>query len=206
MRSLQSLLFSRLRRPSSLNLSSQEWHSNPLIKLLQQLHVFLVLGAWGLNAVLQMGPLEGRVERENQFLCPSGLLFSCICLLQATNAYCWLQTLSTLEGVNSSYQLSIVCKLIMHLSPLSRSFIKILNRADHKMQPLGISLLTGEQSDLTPFIINLWARPVSHLTPIILCIYVTVYWIFCQERYHEKQYQTFAEVQKDYINWLSLVN
>ena len=39
---------------------------------LQQLHIFLILGAPGPDAVLQMGPHEGRAEGNNHFLCFAG--------------------------------------------------------------------------------------------------------------------------------------
>jgi len=37
----------------------------PPLNLLQQFHIILVLGASGLDTVLQVGPREGRVERDN---------------------------------------------------------------------------------------------------------------------------------------------
>ena len=40
--------------------------SGPPLDSLQQLPVFLVLGAPDLDTVLQMGPHEGRVERERE--------------------------------------------------------------------------------------------------------------------------------------------
>jgi len=39
---------------------------------LQQLHIFLVLGAPGLDTVFQMGPQESRVEGDNHLLLPAG--------------------------------------------------------------------------------------------------------------------------------------
>jgi len=40
--------------------------------LLQQPHILLVLGASGLDSVLQMGPHEGRVEGGNHLPLPAG--------------------------------------------------------------------------------------------------------------------------------------
>ena len=46
-------------------LQSSDYLCGPSLDLLQQLHVFLVLGAQGLDGVLQMGPHEGRIEKDN---------------------------------------------------------------------------------------------------------------------------------------------
>jgi len=43
---------------------------------LQQLLVLLILGASDLHTVLQMGPREGRVERDNPLPVPAGYLSS----------------------------------------------------------------------------------------------------------------------------------
>ena len=72
MRSPQSFLFSKLNKPGSLSLffigevlqPSDHLHGPPL-DLLQQFLILLVLGALGLNALLQMGPHKGRVDADN---------------------------------------------------------------------------------------------------------------------------------------------
>jgi len=61
MSSAQSLLFSKLNKPSSLNfmaemLQPSDHLSGPPLDSFQVLSIFLVLGAPGLDAVLQMGP------------------------------------------------------------------------------------------------------------------------------------------------------
>ena len=43
---------------------SEHLHGPPLDPL-QQLHIFLVLGALGLDAILQMGPYKGRTQEDN---------------------------------------------------------------------------------------------------------------------------------------------
>ena len=79
MRSLRSLLFSKLNKPSSLNLFltgevlQPSGHlSGPPLDLLQELHILPVLGAPGLDAVLHMGPHKSRVERDNPLPLPPG--------------------------------------------------------------------------------------------------------------------------------------
>jgi len=57
---IQSFFIGEVLRPS-------DRLSGPPLDLLQSLHVFLVLSAPGLDAVLQMGPHEGRVEGNNSF-------------------------------------------------------------------------------------------------------------------------------------------
>ena len=96
----QSLLFFKLNKPSSLNLSLQEGHSqssdlhHPPLDLLQQLYIFIVLKARGMDTELQVGPQKGRVEGNNQLPCPAGHpsfnasqdkagLLSCKCTLLA---------------------------------------------------------------------------------------------------------------------------
>jgi len=68
-RSPLSPLFPRLNKPSSLSLSSLERCSDhlhgPFLDALQQLHIFLVLDAPDLDAVLQVRPHEGRIEGDN---------------------------------------------------------------------------------------------------------------------------------------------
>jgi len=59
----QSFLFSQLKKPSSLNVSSKERYSSPVDQL-QQLHVFLVLGTqtWMLHCWI--GSHKGKAEKE----------------------------------------------------------------------------------------------------------------------------------------------
>ena len=68
MRSLQSFLSSKLNKPSSLSLSSQERRcshlQDPPLDLLQQLHIFLVLGAPGLDTVLQVGLMRANYRGQ----------------------------------------------------------------------------------------------------------------------------------------------
>ena len=57
----------------------------PALDLLQQLHILLVLGAPGLDTVLQMRAQEGRMQVDNHFLHTAGqpsataLMFSLLC-------------------------------------------------------------------------------------------------------------------------------
>jgi len=51
--------------------SADHPHGSPLDPL-QQLHVFLVLGTPGLDAVLQMVPHEGRIEGNDPLPLPAG--------------------------------------------------------------------------------------------------------------------------------------
>jgi len=44
----------------------------PPLDLLQQLHIFLVLGAPGLDPVLQLGPHNVRAERDKHLPLPAG--------------------------------------------------------------------------------------------------------------------------------------
>lgn len=46
-------------------------------------------------------------------------------------------------------------------SPASKSFLKTLKKIGPKMEPYGTPLLTGCQSDVSPF--TLWAQPVNQL-------------------------------------------
>ena len=73
---MRSLLFSKLSKPSSLSLSSEGQFSSSLIifvALLWTLSNSSTSGAQDLDVVLQMGPHEGRVQRDNP---PWPLLFS----------------------------------------------------------------------------------------------------------------------------------
>ena len=68
MMSPHSLLFSRLHKPNSFSLSSQERCSSLWIKV----HIFPVLGAPDLDAVLLLGPHEDRIVGDNPLPLPSG--------------------------------------------------------------------------------------------------------------------------------------
>ena len=72
---------------------SEHPHGSPL-DLLQELCVLPVLGAPGLDTVLQMGPLKGRAEGDNPLLLPDAipLLIQPRTQLafQAASAHCWL--------------------------------------------------------------------------------------------------------------------
>ena len=78
MRSPQSLLFSRLKKPCSFSLSSGERCSNPLIIYVALLWAFSksltfpVLETPDSDIVLQMGPHKGRAEEDNHLPCPAG--------------------------------------------------------------------------------------------------------------------------------------
>jgi len=61
----QPVLIGEMLQPSNLL-------HGPLLDLIQQLHVFLVLGAPGLDTVLQMGPYNGKAEGDNHLLHPAG--------------------------------------------------------------------------------------------------------------------------------------
>ena len=80
MRSPHSLLFARLDKHSSLILSSKGRCSDhlrgPPLDPLEQFHIFPVLGAPDLDAVLQMEPHKGRGEKENHLPVPAGHLSS----------------------------------------------------------------------------------------------------------------------------------
>lgn len=71
MRSTQSLLFSKLSKPNSLNLSSQERCFGPPLTPFQQLCI-LVSGATGLDTVPQMGPHDSRVKGNSYLAHPAG--------------------------------------------------------------------------------------------------------------------------------------
>lgn len=81
----KNLLFSRLNKPISLNLSSWEKWSSPLVSsgFLQQFQILLVLGVLGLGAVCPLGPHEGRTEGESPlpFTFDTPLLMQCRILL-----------------------------------------------------------------------------------------------------------------------------
>ena len=79
MRFPQSLLSSRMSKPKSLNLfftgellQPSDHPPGPLLDLFRQLHVFLVLGAPELDAVVQMESNKGRVEGNSHHLLPPG--------------------------------------------------------------------------------------------------------------------------------------
>ena len=78
MRSPCSLLFSKINKTSSLPvfiwevLQSSDHLCAPPLDLVQQLHIFPVLGAPGLDAVLHVGPHKGRVEGDNHLPQPAG--------------------------------------------------------------------------------------------------------------------------------------
>ena len=65
----------------------------PPLDLLQKLHIFLVLGAPDLDAVLQLGPHKGRVRGTITSLTPLATLLlmepSTSLAFQAASVYCW---------------------------------------------------------------------------------------------------------------------
>ena len=99
MRSPGSLLFSRLNKPSSFSLSSQEKCSSPLIIFIAILWTrskspTSVLRAPNLNTVFQPGSHKGRVERANYLLHPTVITFlmepRILLTFWAASTRCWL--------------------------------------------------------------------------------------------------------------------
>lgn len=79
MGSPRSLLFCRLKSPSSLSLSSQEKCSIPLSTFVaplwtrsEKINILLVLGGPDLDALLQVGPQKGKIEGDNPLPYPAG--------------------------------------------------------------------------------------------------------------------------------------
>jgi len=62
--------------------------------LLQKLHILLVLGALGLDAVLQIGPYESEVERGSHLTWPAATIPPLMLPMrqltfQAASVHCW---------------------------------------------------------------------------------------------------------------------
>jgi len=100
MRSPQSLLFPKLNKLNSLSLSStgevlqpSDHLSSPPLDPLQQLQILPVLGAPGLDKVLQMRPHKSKAEGGNPLPLPAAtplLMQPRMLVAWAPSAHCWL--------------------------------------------------------------------------------------------------------------------
>ncbi|KAJ7423037.1 hypothetical protein WISP_35360 [Willisornis vidua] len=71
-----------------------------------------------------------------------------------------LQSSPTLQQIDSPSQLGVICKFANHeLNSLSRSSIKILNKASCNTDPWGTPLVTSCQLDAAPLTSTYWALP-----------------------------------------------
>ncbi|KAK4806220.1 hypothetical protein QYF61_001143 [Mycteria americana] len=73
-----------------------------------------------------------------------------------------LQSLPTLQQINTPTQLGVICKLTEGaLDPLIQIIDKDVKQDWPQHRTLGTPLVTGRQLDLPPFTTTLWARPSS---------------------------------------------
>ena len=121
MRSPWSIL--QAKKPNSLNISfigevlrpSDHLHGT-LLFLLQQLHIFVVLGAPDLDAVPQLGPHKGREKGDNDISCSAG----------HSSSYA-AQGTGGLSGSKSTLLALTAVQLFVHLDPqvlLGRAALK----------------------------------------------------------------------------------
>ncbi|KAK4829020.1 hypothetical protein QYF61_001795 [Mycteria americana] len=78
-----------------------------------------------------------------------------------------LQSLPTLQQINTPTQLGVICNLRrVHSMPSSRSLMNMLNTTGPSTEPWGTPLVSGRQLDLTPFTTTLCAWPAKSQNPL----------------------------------------
>jgi len=155
----------------------------PPLDLLQQLYVFLVLRATGQDAVVQMGPIEDRVEGDNHLPCPPGHL-SFNAAQDTVSLLCCKCILLTHAWVFSARMpKSFALMLSRSSSPCLYTYLKLSQVKSNTLPLAVLNLLRFLWACFLSLSISLWMKSLHSVVPTVLFCLVSlakllrVHWI-----------------------------